>query len=123
MTLKGSGLLATPVLAAVLVAVSIGSLLAPRPAWVDPPPDKVADVVARVQDCVVHIISVQPAAAPRAGSGNNTSADSPEPHTAIGSRFIIDPSRLVMTNRHVVENAAAVSSARLTAGAIAPSWL
>ncbi len=74
-------------LAAVVFAVS-----ASTPARADPPPDRIADVVAKVQNGVVRIIVV-----------HNTA-----PTIEIGSGYVVDPSGLIATNRHVVENAVAV---------------
>jgi serine protease Do len=77
------------------------------PAWATPPPDPIADVVAKVRDAVVRITSVQPRANPSPGK-NLADASDANPPIEIGSGFIIDSSGLVATNRHVVENATAV---------------
>jgi serine protease Do len=78
-------------IAALLAAVIFASL-APNRARADPPPDRIADVVAKVKNGVVRIIVVHDT----------------NPTTEIGSGFVVDPSGLIATNRHVVENAVAV---------------
>ena len=95
----------TFILAVFMVAAAFA--LPSVPARAAPPPDPIADVVAKVRDAVVRITSVQPQVNPSAGK-NLVDASDANPPIEIGSGFIINSSGLVATNRHVVENATAV---------------
>jgi serine protease Do len=77
-------------------------------AWADPPSDAIADVIAGVQSSVVRVIGVQPQKKPPSQRRTPRTAEAAELATAIGSGFVIDPSGLIATNRHVVANAVAV---------------
>src|ERR1700735_5398770 len=77
-------------------------------AWADPPSDAIADVIAGVQSSVVRVIGVQPQKKPTSQRRTPRTAKAAELATAIGSGFVIDPSGLIATNRHVVANAVAV---------------
>ena len=77
--------------------------------------DPIAAVVAKVSPAVVRIITVRiakPEAAksgPQVAKAESTDQASSDQMTSTGSGFIIEPSGFIATNKHVVEDAAALS--------------
>ena len=105
-----------------LLAVSAPAIGAPQAAFARPAPDSFADLAAKLLPMVVNIATTQTLKATGAGAelpklppgspledlfkdllgpGQNV----PRHVTSLGSGFIIDPSGLVVTNNHVIEDA------------------
>ena len=76
---------------------------------VEQPPDRIANIVAALQNSVMRIVVVHPPEKKDGDAQNKAQAgDDSQPVTRTGSGFVIDPSGLVATNRHVVENSLAI---------------
>jgi serine protease Do len=76
----------------------------PTLAAADPP---LADMIANVEPSVVKVVSVKP---PAEGAGDRSTAQdgTDKQPVAFGSGFVIDPSGLILTNRHVVDKAVSI---------------
>jgi serine protease Do len=115
-----------------LVVLVVAALLLPGIAYAKAGPDGFADLAAKLLPAVVNISSTQ-TIKPDRGTGNRAAPDAPQfppgspfeqffkdfldrnqrsqqqalprEQTSLGSGFIIDPSGLVVTNNHVIEDA------------------
>lgn len=79
-----------------------------RSAWAEQQPEMIANIVAKVQSSVMRIMVVHPAEKPAPDEQKMAKASDSQPVTRVGSGFVIDPTGLVATNRHVVENSLAI---------------
>jgi S1-C subfamily serine protease len=95
-----------------LVALS-PAILSPQYTQAGAPPQPIADVVAKVKAAVVEVVVVRPKDdEENTGQRVVQGAAAPVRRTmAIGSRFLIDRSGYIATNKHVIENAVAVFAA------------
>ena len=115
-----------PSLAAILVAVGIpfaaGAALAPAPVTPRGAPDSFADLAAQLSPMVVNVSTTQTlkrpvdsTPMPKLPEGSplddffkdflDKGKNAPHRVTSLGSGFVIDPSGLIVTNNHVIEDA------------------
>ncbi len=106
-----------------LFAVGLGILGLAAPAAARPAPDSFADLANRLLPTVVNIATTQTLKPGDADSGfadlppdsplqelfkdylNKNRSNAPRHVTALGSGFVIDPSGLIVTNNHVIDDA------------------
>ena len=112
---------AKAIAAVLLAAAPLGTML-PSAALAKPAPDSFADLANRLLPMVVNIATTQTlkAAGPQAALPNlppgsplqdlfkdflDQNKNAPRHVTSLGSGFVIDPSGLIVTNNHVIEDA------------------
>ena len=98
--------LALRLVRAIATALGLGALMAASPAMATPPATcDAATVVARVLPAIVNIWVAK--ILPETDS-NGKPTDKQQVETFVGTGFVVDPSGIIVTNKHVIQNAAMI---------------